>query len=1242
MKEPHMTMIARNAIAGSSRPGTERTKRLSRGACALVLAFSVGLFGASLQADQVAQQPLDVTLPQPNVVFTLDDSGSMHWESIGDALTAAPDGQPDSVLSGEAGFYMFPRADDIYGDGDYENMVPRFSGNDRWSRVYRSAEINPQYYDPDREYRPWLLPDGDRMPEINPECAPHNPWEVYQDGGGPGARLCAEGEDELGGRDLTEEDTAFARWLDDGIANSTWENKTFYPAVYFEFFGDPENEGDWDNPENFEQVTIEPDDTEQMQNFANWYSYHRSRILAGRAGVGEAFVEQGESMRTAFGSINTGRGWSGGDWSCRNPQEVDGVETCTLQTGVRDFDDDGREDFIERLYGMDVPPGNTPLRGAAYDAGEYFSRDDARGPWSTEPGSPDGEELACRRNYHILMSDGYWNSDPLGSVGNVDDQQGPLIVGEDGEEFQYEPTAPFAWHHEDTLADYAMEYWKRDIRPDMDNILDPVGEVVESDEESGEELIVERPGNPAFWQHMVTYTVGLGVFGTIDRDDAMRAVRDHDHGEPVDDIDWGDPHPDENQEAKIDDMLHAAVNSRGDFFSALDVDTFSDELGGVLRDIMERRGGTAAVATNSAQLDTDTLVFQAFYNTDDWSGEFRALELTEEGEIGEQVAEAGNVLWDGHVEDPDNDPPVPIARNIVVAEESQGYAVDDWEDLPDGLQEYLDDGPVSSSELTGPERWDWIAGHEVDGARDRSTPLGPIINSDPAFVADQFFEYREDLEDDSYREFFEETIEERDAMVYLGASDGMLHGFSAEPDGDTLQERFAFIPEGVHENLSELPEPGYQHHYFVDGAPTVVDAHIDGEWRSILVNSLGAGGASIFALDVTDPDELGEDSLLWEITDDTDGFEQLGYSFGEPTIGRLEDGTWAAFFGNGYASEDEEAILYVVDLEDGELLETFATGEDGGNGMSSPIAVDTTGDNNAERVVAGDLHGNLWKVDVSDANSMEFAFSQGGDPLPFFEARSRDEGPSGDEPQPITTRPAVTEGRSPGQRTYLFGTGQYFADGDDDVGGTPRVESFYGVMVSDDTDINNTGSILDRDDLLEQEMLTQEDDPDLQYDARGVSRNDLGPDDDGWYLDLVLDDEREGERVVNDASVRGDRVFFTTLIPPADRCDVGGDGWLMELDATSGSRLEDVVFDLTGEGFDDDGNLIDAEEDGEEVEIPASGVRSRTGGAPSQPAFVGTEDDEMLKVLTADDDDPEVVRNWEDLGEGRQSWRPMR
>ena len=45
---------------------------------------------------------------------------------------------------------------------------------------------------------------------------------------------------------------------------------------------------------------------EEIQNFANWYTYYRSRILLARAGVGRAFARQGTSLRVGFAAINEG------------------------------------------------------------------------------------------------------------------------------------------------------------------------------------------------------------------------------------------------------------------------------------------------------------------------------------------------------------------------------------------------------------------------------------------------------------------------------------------------------------------------------------------------------------------------------------------------------------------------------------------------------------------------------------------------------------------------------------------------------------------------------------------------------------------------------------------------------------------------------------------------------------------------------------------------------------------------
>ncbi len=61
-----------------------------------------------------------------------------------------------------------------------------------------------------------------------------------------------------------------------------------------------------------------------------------------------------------------------------------------------------------------------------------------------------------------------------------------------------------------------------------------------------------------------------------------------------------------------------------------------------------------------------------------------------------------------------------------------------------------------------------------------------------------------------------------------------------------------------------------------------------------------------------------------------------------------------------------------------------------------------------------------------------------------------------------------------------------------------------------------------------------------------------------------------GERQVSTPILRGGKIIFTTVIPSGDECSAGGDSWLMELDALSGSRLASPPFDLNRDGVFDE------------------------------------------------------------------------
>lgn len=142
----------------------------------------------------------------PNVMFTLDDSGSMHFEIM-----------PEELILQEVR-YMFPRASGVYGAADYNNYVVDFDSANRYTASLRSSYVNKIYYDPTVRYQPWSNSDGSLMSNASPTCAYHNPYNTA-----------------VGCRDLTANNTQTAAWLKNDGTLSSSSSKTFYPTVYFKY-----------------------------------------------------------------------------------------------------------------------------------------------------------------------------------------------------------------------------------------------------------------------------------------------------------------------------------------------------------------------------------------------------------------------------------------------------------------------------------------------------------------------------------------------------------------------------------------------------------------------------------------------------------------------------------------------------------------------------------------------------------------------------------------------------------------------------------------------------------------------------------------------------------------------------------------------------------------------------------------------------------------------------------------------
>ena len=1034
----------------------------------LGMSMMLGGMGTAQATLDVAQTPLFLSInADPNIMFIIDDSGSMDWSFI-----------PTPGLK-----FQYPQ--------------------------YFASATNPMAYNPAVNYTPPLAADGTSLGDVPFNNAPHD--------GYPSNITNSRFNLNNNYRVTTDIDSTGGNW-----------GSAFY-TVY-----DPAGTGcspvSQANDSCFRHVDV-PGSGEE-QNFANWYSYYRFRISASKAAIGFAFSQLGNNVRVGYGQINYGT------------HNIDGVNVRAVRSGVRAFDSTRRTTFYNWLYGLN-PSGGTPLRRALQGAGQYFSNTGSQGPWSSTPGTSGGEKLACRQSYTILMSDGYWNGSSPG-VGNVDNSNGPTIVNPNGPDYQYTPSDPFRDNFSDTLADVAMRYWSRDLDTTVQNKVPPNAQ------------------DPAFWQHMVTFTIGFGVVGTIDPATAFAAIGT---GTP---IAW--PNPGGGNTEKVDDMLHAGVNGRGGFFSATNPQQFAQALQDQLNNIIGRSTSAAAVASNSTRVSSDTLIYQARFNSGDWTGQFLAFPIQADGSIGSVVWDAANQL------------PAPAARNIVTWNPSLKTGVD-------FALANLDSSQVNSLNRDGSGNVDSLAADRVDYLRgdqsqevanggpfrNRSSLLGDIINSDPFFVGDNedygFQDLPDSGEGDTYISF-RNSKKGRTPLLYIGGNDGMLHAFNASKDtaNNGGREVFAYIPNAVFDKLSKLTDPVYNHQYFVDGSPFASDAWIGSGWKTVLVGSLGAGGKAVYALDVTDPSSLGANSVMWEFTD-----PELGYVLGQPVIVRLkaQSGStkWYAIFGNGYNSQSQTARLFIVELDSGNVAKVIDTGVGGTaagqeNGLGAVLPVDDNGDRITDYVYAGDLKGNLWKFDLTGSSKSQWdvAYKQSGTPVPLFRACTSAACNAGEE-QPITARPEAI--RHPnGGIMVLFGTGKYFETTDAAVPASPQMQTYYGVL---DDGAALTGS---RGLLQAQSIAAEGSVGGIDY--RTVSQNTVDYTTQfGWYLDLAPPASSSiGERVVSAPIIRYGRVIFTTLIPSSDACDFGGTGWLMELDAINGSRLTYAVMDVNGDGKIDSSDVV--------------------------------------------------------------------
>ncbi|AHE67682.1 pilus assembly protein [Legionella oakridgensis] len=704
----------------------------------------------------------------------------------------------------------------------------------------------------------------------------------------------------------------------------------------------------------------------------------------------------------------------------------------------------------------------------------------------------------------------------------------------------------------------------------------------------------------------------------------------------------------------------SGTGSPDNYFLVTNANNLQTQLAKAFALIIERTGSFSSAALSSGFLSTGTRIYQAIFRTKDWSGQLLAFAIDENnGNILTTGSGPSGSVWDAAQKL--NLQNYNSGRQILTYKPSANLGIPfRWPNNPasptsnelDLVQvNALNTNPITAlNDSAGSSRLNYLRGNQAQEEqhggifRDRSTILGDIINSNPIAISVPEQQYpvlwsgNSPENNVSYSSFRQANLN-RQAVLYVGANDGMLHAFNA----DTGVELFAYVPSPVYKNLSQLTSPDYTHHYYVDGSPTVIDVFSSNQWRTMLVAGLNGGGQGVYALDVTNPGQFTENNaatiVKWEFTDANDA--DLGFTYSQPAIVRLATGQWAAIFGNGYnntytdgtASTTGNAVLYIVNMTNGTIIKKFDTkagmsadpqGLGRPNGMSSPVVVDTDGNGIADLVYAGDLFGNVWKINISSANAnqWDFSFKSGSTPLPFYVARD-----SNGNRQPITIKPTVSrlDVNASGLQIHI-GTGKYLETADKT---DTSIQTIYTLR---DT---HTTSISGRAELRQQTILEE------QGNVRVVSENLLANNDRGWYLDLIVGGVARGERIVSNMLFLNKKIIFSTIIPTDDPCDFGGESWLMELNAFSGARLNYHVFDLNNDNLFDSNDAVVHSEGGQDISVPASGVHPDVG-LVNTPAVLNAGNIEYKYLPGTSGDIQKVTENPGSSRFGRQSWHQLR
>ena len=473
------------------------------------------------------------------------------------------------------------------------------------------------------------------------------------------------------------------QWSIPGTSSTTYT----YPAYYYLFYTqagvarpgactatttDQKNDDDC-------YIKVNVSATEQ-QNFANWFSYYRTRNLATVSSTMRAFANidgaarvawQGLSTCTTFGTNCDGWTVSGDTVGLDKDNRIRRLN-ATLSNGKTH-----KQELFEWLSRFPTA-GSTYTLKATERAGQYFqgtisiSHPFADDPQIREfPLNPNGTSRttydACRRNVHVLMTDGGWcggsSSTYRVSVGDTNSTAITVPLGPNNTaNYSWTPTAPYRDGQADNLSDLAFYYWATDLQSGLINNLLPLikdtsgSTTVDPDNITPAQWLNPK-NDPASWQHLNMYAIGLGLkttlvspyaawggstfvgdysklaLGTACPTSTTSSSAASAFCWPYTNTTDSCPPSDLDQQRKTYDLWHAAISSRGKFFSSESPDEMVTAFNSILSEVSNDSASSSAAAANSTSIQTGTVLYQAQFSSQNWSGHLYNFTVSSDGTV---------------------------------------------------------------------------------------------------------------------------------------------------------------------------------------------------------------------------------------------------------------------------------------------------------------------------------------------------------------------------------------------------------------------------------------------------------------------------------------------------------------------------------------------------------------------------------------------------------------------------------